>query len=372
MSPSPYKDTEFISKYGKANYGTLMLIVNLIQVGRTPNLNKLKLLMGCLLKSKSKETQVDSHYQRIIRFFKTHGDNPEFFIDVSRILARMLKKKGNRVLILDATQWELDNKNLHYITLSIVIQGVSIPILFTDLAKMGTSNQAERTEFMNQAILTLDLKGMTLIGDREYVGEKWFKALIDNGLNVIVRLKIKCYEAEYNDQSGSDYQKALKKCHQTQKISTKRIALLSIYYNLVMCPNRDKNAKDKVIFLISNLVGKRMVADLYLWRWKIEQMFKHLKTNGYNIEEINLKTQGRRSLLLLLTAIAYSLTIRAALDKYKEFKTITRKDGTIHLVKSVFQIGLSVMAKHSRTLDDFLIFIGEFFNLDDSILKQNV
>jgi hypothetical protein len=210
---------------------------------------------------------------------------------------------------------------------------------------------------------------LTLIADREYVGENWFKSLVDNGLNFIIRLKKGDYEVAYNVSRGTRYDNAWSRCFQQKKISSKAIKLLSQPYNLVMCPNRDSKAEDQTVFLISNLSGKKHISETYLLRWKIERMFKQMKSEGYNLEDINLKSKGRRNLLILLVCMAYALTIRAALDKHREFKTIKRKDGSEHLKVSIFQIGITLMTKHTRTLKDFKRYIGQFFLSQNPLLN---
>ncbi|MBL7977628.1 MAG: hypothetical protein JNN12_04745 [Bacteroidetes Order II. Incertae sedis bacterium] len=86
----------------------------------------------------------------------------------------MLKAKGCRLLLLDGTTWDFNGGHIHYLVLSILVRGVSIPIYFADLEKAGASNQEERTTFIKRVLGKLCIEGMTLIADREYVGEDWF------------------------------------------------------------------------------------------------------------------------------------------------------------------------------------------------------
>ncbi|MBL7977629.1 MAG: hypothetical protein JNN12_04750 [Bacteroidetes Order II. Incertae sedis bacterium] len=135
----------------------------------------------------------------------------------------------------------------------------------------------------------------------------------------------------YNAGQGGRYDKAWAKCLRTGKVSARTIELLSIPYTLVMCLNRNRKAADKTLFLLSNLKGRKAIAQTYLMRWKIERMFKQLKSEGYDIEAVNLKTAERRCLLILAACIAFALTVAAAWGRYKKFKTINRKDGLVHL-----------------------------------------
>ena len=88
------------------------------------------------------------------------------------ILAQMLAKKGQKILVLDGTKWDKADDHIQYMMLSVLIRGVAIPIYFIDLEKAGASSQEERVEFIQNVLERLNLKGMTLMGDREYVGKE--------------------------------------------------------------------------------------------------------------------------------------------------------------------------------------------------------
>ena len=42
---------------------------------------------------------------------------------------------------------------------------------------------------MTAALKLFNLRGMTLLADREYTGKRWFKFLKDSGLHFLIRLK---------------------------------------------------------------------------------------------------------------------------------------------------------------------------------------
>ena len=102
-----------------------------------------------------------------------------------------LKAKNIKYLALDGTSWENGNKNIHLLTAllqawstpflpsSKVVNGVSIPIWWEDLDKKGMSNFNERRKVIDKACKLYNLKGLILLADREYIGERWFKYLVD-------------------------------------------------------------------------------------------------------------------------------------------------------------------------------------------------
>jgi hypothetical protein len=81
----------------------------------------------------------------------------------------------------------------HYQVLSIVYRSVAIPIYWEDIAKNGLSNCIERKKLLGKALEYFDLKGKTLLGDREYIGTDWFEYLGDKGLDFTIRTKKNTY-----------------------------------------------------------------------------------------------------------------------------------------------------------------------------------
>ncbi|MEZ4773092.1 MAG: transposase [Bacteroidia bacterium] len=84
-----------------------------------------------------------------------------------------------------------------------------------------------------------------------------------------------------------------------------------------------------MVFL-TTLRSSRYAAAAYKLRWKIECMFKHLKTNGYHLEDLNLKDAGKTRLMMALVATAYLLALREGWRrkrKYRSKNTPTEPDG---------------------------------------------
>ena len=163
---------------------------------------------------------------------------------------------------------------------------------------------------MTAALKLFNLRGMTLLADREYTGKKWFKFLKDSGLNFVVRLKWADFHEEVNQQPGRKYQAMYQRCTSKNKLVRKRIILEGSPFSFFMVPNQKPGAKEDYMIFLTTLPPTRTTAELYRRRWKIESLFLHLKTNGYNLEGLNLKNAGKNKLLLALFAMTYSLAIR--------------------------------------------------------------
>jgi len=78
---------------------------------------------------------------------------------------------------------------------------------------------------------------------------------------------------------------------------------------------------------------------------KIECCFKHLKSNGFNIEDINLKTDDKIELMMGVLAMVYIMAVREGLlnHKLKPIPFKKYKDGKLYLSISIFRIGLAII-----------------------------
>lgn len=101
---------------------------------------------------------------------------------------------------------------VHYLVLSVLAGSVAIPIYWVQLEKIGASNQQERKAMFETAFSLFDLKGMTLLADREYIGKDWFKFLKTNKIYFVIRLRLGDYFEDVNQAYGKSYEQMLTKC----------------------------------------------------------------------------------------------------------------------------------------------------------------
>ena len=323
-----------------------------------------------------KTTRPESNYQRLIRFFQL-DDSEKASLTKSLLCLSfcMLNQKSckPKYLTLDGTSWEYGNKKIHLLTLGIVISGISVPIWWEDLDKKGTSNFEERKSLMERACELYDLSGMILLADREYIGERWFKYLKGKGLGFVIRLKKGIYK-EYIDtqRSGSDKnfkhqkwryrgmeQEAQKGTYKSCGVA-KEVKILGEKYTFVVFKNPKTDAEEPLVYFLSTLKKKVQIVKAYPIRWSIETCFKHLKTNGFNLEAMNFKKSSKIKLMLGIVTFLYAMCIGRGWLQYKTFKKSdwkTYKDGKVSLAISVFKKGLSYLAAKMYNLKTFSWFL---------------
>jgi transposase len=116
-------------------------------------------------------------------------------------------------------------------------------------------------------------------------------------------------------------------------------------YTFVMIKNPKHNPNEPYIYFISDLQDAKAIATHYLKRWKIECCFKNLKTNGFNLEDINLRSDPKIELMIGILAMIYLIAIREGMLKHltKPIALKKYKDGTTHLIVSLFRTGYAMI-----------------------------
>jgi hypothetical protein len=359
--------------YGQYGYGAvknLWLLVNLISTSRSVNLYKMKDFVGGILGNK--ETSSESHYKRLIRFINTWSKKKGFKESLLRHNVRLLRARGFDTLLLDGTSWRFGQQKVHYLVLSIVVRKVSIPIFWKQMGKIGASSQEDRIKLFEEASKLFNLRGMTLIADREYVGKEWFKYLIDNGINFVIRIKWCDFFKEVEQTKEGTYKKLTYRCAASGKFIHHPIELLGYRYEILMFRNPKKNLEDPVFLLLTNLAPTKHTANKYKTRWKIECMFKHLKSNGYHLEDINLRDEGKAEFMLALVATSFVLAIREGIQKIKQIVIKQYKDGSRIPAVSIFRKGLAILTTICTNFESFLDHILYLLRGDTCSFLKNV
>ena len=284
----------------------LLIVAWSIFEAKSTNLNKAKDSVQSIL-CNGLEVQENSNYARLIRFFKEEAAE-ELLACVLTVCCFFLKperQKGLKYLVLDGTKWDFGQHSVHLLTLCILWRGVAIPIWWEDIEKAGLSSQEERKTMIANALRRYCLRGMVLLADREYIGEDWFSFLREQGIHFVIRLRAKIYHGQVNASEGQNM------------------------------------------------------------RWKIELCFKHLKTNGFDLEAMNLRGSRKRNLMVGVVVFLYVLAVREGLlatesakhckKTYKTFKKSTSKT----LAVSFFRKGVSTLHRKISRFNEIITWLSE-------------
>lgn len=123
--------------------------------------------------------------------------------------------------------------------------------------------------------------------------------------------------------------------------------------------------------LITNVLTKKRVGKQYAKRWKIEYCFKHLKTNGFNLEDMSLTDLKKIRLMISLVITAYVLAIREGMiqEKNQKVRIIKYKNGDKLPAVSIFRNGLQSISNQIVSWLDFDIYLRLIKQKKYSIVK---
>ena len=72
-----------------------------------------------------------------------------------------------------------------------------------------------------------------------------------------------------------------------------------------MTKNVKPDYKEPYVFFITNVQEASKAVECHTQRWKIECCFRHLKSNGFNVEAMNFKDDRKIELLMGVVVTAY-------------------------------------------------------------------
>ena len=353
------KVTKELPKRNKSCVKNILILAQGIILKETVCLNKIKGAVGSLT-GKSK-TKPESHYKRLIRIFDDFSYG-SLWLELLQFVFSLLRLKSD-YLLLDGTSWEKGSRQFHYLTLCVVYQGVAIPIYWEDLQKKGNSSVEERKRVIRKAMKCYNIKDKILLADREYIGEDWFCFLKENNIGFVIRLRKKNYKEAMNAAEGKSYGTLERKALRSRKAGKavgKMIFLQGQRFTFVIVKNPKPDAEEPLIYLLSTLEETpARIAAHYPIRWQIETCFKHLKSNGFNLEEMNLEGEKRSRLLMAVVVFAYTLSVCEGLKEYKKVPMKKYKNGLVTKAYSVFRSGLDKISALGHNMEAFLVYLIE-------------
>ena len=288
----------------------------------------------------------------------------DFCSGIFMLLVSLVELTGVH-LILDRTNWKVGDKNINILTLGLLHNDCFIPLCWQQMSKRGNSNFSERENLMNRFIGLWQKAGksianMVLVADREFIGPDWYNYLSDKKLSFVFRLK----ENMCFDLVKGKKRKQLKSYRgmiEKNGIHSIRVMVKGIERTIVMTKNLKQDKKEPYIYFISDKENAQEVLKDYIKRWKIECCFRHLKSNGFNVEVMNLKDDGKIQLMIGIVIIAYTLAIKEGLIEHFKHPIPFKKykNGKMYLSVSLFRLGIEIIDRLVLTLKSVLNFIVE-------------
>ena len=335
QTTSPTKITKsFVDLSTTQRRNLTILTLGMLKSG-TVVLNKVKKHLGAI--TGKTDTDPNSHYKRLNRIFQDYSSG-QVWLSVLKASQQLVGNPG-KYLFLDGSSWKTYGFKHHFMTLCSVVDEAAVPIWWKDLHKLGASSVDERLELLEGALEHYRLAGKILLADREYLGKRWFKALIDNKIDFVIRSRYRAYFEQIDQADGPSMEEMIQRVRSSKKANKavrKRFELDELTLWVVVAKNPNFKAKEDYQILLTNRdESPYKTVQHYLMRWKIEHCFKHLKSNGFDLEKMNVEGVKRQRLLFTIVVLCYAASIRKAHKKYgrvgyknyaddKKYKAISR------------------------------------------------
>lgn len=363
--------TPYFPKHSKTCLKNVLILSLCLIDLETVCLNRLKKYVGKV--TGKPDVSANSHYKRLIRIFDNYAFS-SLWLELLKYVFRLFRLQSE-YLLLDGTSWKRGQRWHHYLTLCVVYQGAAIPIYWIDLGKHGTSNFKERQNLIKKAMKHFNLKEKTLIADREYIGVEWAKFLTSNEIPFVIRLRHKAYKESINQASGKSYEELKAKALRSKKPAKtlgKHFCLEGLPLFFVVAKSPKQNPKEPLIFLMTNIKEPtpQQIAKIYLIRWKIEHCFKHMKSNGFQLEALNLKGKSRNKLLMSIAVFAYALAIHEGLKQFHKVQTKTYPDGNTAKAESIFRKGINKITAIAISFEAFLTYLIQQIRQQESMYRS--
>jgi len=311
------------NELGRAKYLLLLMMVGTLQIVKQA---KLEILAEAL----PIPILFESRKRKLRRFLKLEILNIEkiWFLCLKEMLKQeeRFSIKGLVYIAIDRTSWGAIN----ILMVSIVYDKRAIPIYWEILKKKGSSNLKEQQQVLEKVFNLLSDYKIVVLGDREFCSISLGKWLGEQDVYFCLRQKqstnVKIKDGVYQEMRELGLTPGTKLFLNDVNI-TKEKGFAEFNLACKWKKNYRGFKTKEPWYILTNFGDLETAIMAYQKRFDIEEMFRDLKSGGYNLEGSKLAPQ-HLSKLIIVIAIAYtSATVQG--KKIKDMgiqKYITRPE----------------------------------------------
>lgn len=315
--------------------------------------------LAAYVSTSAQTASVRRRFYRFFQYVKLDGSM------AARVVVDLLGLAGKPwVLAIDRTNWDFGKTTINILMISVMWNGMGIPLIWSLLPKAGNSNTSTRTCLLDRLRETFaDLKIASIMGDREFIGDEWMSYLKRNKIPFILRLR----ENQYVTRKGY---KSWTIAEIAQNFKCQKRYIIEGPCRLGANPDEDQIWVRIVIMRLSTgellalaCSGKpRRALKDYRRRWTIETMFGNFKTKGFNMEDTHITDRDKLSTLLAVLALAVALSVKTGVGMARLNPIPVKKHG--RKAWSLFALGLHGLRKIFATanLDRLFAFLHQLFS----------
>lgn len=174
-----------------------------------------------------------------------------------------------------------------------------MPLFFVELDKAGNSNTSERIDLLEKFNKIFGFNRInSLMADREFVGNAWFKKLSENKIPYFIRIKENTLFPWGEEFIHAQHFFSHLKGQQNRLIEKE------MYGDTAYFAGTLSEAGDLVIVVTNQGLTATQILNKYRERWSIEELFNKLKTSGFHWENTHMKEAKRLVSLLIILCFA--------------------------------------------------------------------
>ena len=270
------------------------------------------------------------NYQRLVHNCKIRQN------DLAKCILKMLGIDDCKLtLALDRTNWMYGEKHINLLVLSVCVLGCALPLYWLELDSRGNSNTEQRKELLGNFIAELGADKIDcLLADREFIGEDWFKYLIANGINFVIRVKCNIWMDidGVSVKSGKLFKSVSPGGMLAYKVKIDGIALHA---------QASRSTENDLVIVVSNKLAEPNLLTIYAKRWRIECLFANLKSKGFNFEDTHFTAKDRIGNLTKLVVLALTICYLIGLVRASYKPILMKKHG--YKQNSFFRYGYDLL-----------------------------
>jgi Transposase DDE domain len=239
------------------------------------------------------------------------------------------------VLTMDRTNWKFGTASINFLVIAIAFGGIAIPVAWKNLGKDGNSNQAERKTILEQLLKIIPANRiLALTADREFIGQDWFKALFEQEVNPVIRLKRDTMIQHRGIKGPADAWFSQLKPGEILELTKARVMGVRVFALATLTP------QGELLILATRKRPSRALV-IYAQRWEIETLFAAFKTRGFNLEDTHITNLERseRLFALLVVALVWVVLTGEFVSSLKRLKF--KNHGSPE--RSMFRVGLDCL-----------------------------
>ena len=279
-------------------------------------INSRKVQFNAVAQHLNDAAKTASNETRIEDFFRETSLN---YLALATLLLSFLPKKGKCRLCIDRTEWNFGRCEVNILLISIGCGDVQLPLYWELLDnRSGNSNAGNRMALVELCLAVVGKERIgVLIGDREFVGHKWFKSLKERGIHFVMRVP---KHHLVTMQNGRSQAITMLSFPENQPVLFENVQVDGVWGNVWVKPL----ANGEYLFLFGTVTAAHM-GQIYRKRWTIEACFQNLKRRGFDLASTHLTSAEKLKKLIGFCSLAYGLCLSMGIYLHRKVQVIKRK-----------------------------------------------